>query len=71
MADDPEAGSRGPEAGHHEAVQAEAAAQGGGGGGGTRDHDRHRVCGSTFTVGIAQAQVVQCHSVRLSSVRGL
>ena len=43
MADDPEAGSRGPEAGHHEAVQAEAAAQGGGGGGGARDHDRHRV----------------------------
>ena len=50
MSDDPEAGSRGPEAGHHEAVQAEAAAQGGGGGGGARDHDRHRVCGiSTFT----------------------
>ena len=45
MADDPEAGSRGPEAGHHEAVQAEAAAQGGGGGGGARQHDRHRVCG--------------------------
>ena len=43
MADDPEAGSRGPEARHHEAVQAEAAAQGGGGGGGARDHDRHRV----------------------------
>ena len=51
MADDPEAGSRGPEAGHHEAVQPEAAAQGGGGGGGARDHDRHRVCGSTFTRG--------------------
>ena len=43
VSDDPEAGGRGPEARHHEAVEAEAAAQGGGGGGGARHHDRHRV----------------------------
>ena len=43
VSDDPEAGGRGPEARHHQAVEAEAAAQGGGGGGGARHHDRHRV----------------------------
>ena len=63
MADDPEAGSRGPEAGHHEAVQAEAAAQGGGGGGGARDHDRHRVCGITFTRGVV-LDIVRTHKLK-------
>ena len=43
VSEDPEAGGRGAEARHHEAVEAEAAAQGGGGGGGARHHDRHRV----------------------------
>ena len=49
VSEDPEAGGRGPEARHHEAVEAEAAAQGGGGGGGARHHDRHRVWAYFYT----------------------